>query len=130
MLAHEFQLRSKLTEGSLYAITVGEPEPNNLHHYAHHHLQLSCTEAAVFVAERLQILETLLAALGWANVEQWLAVLALSRARMNLKFYSIGLAWHNIFLFWCKVTAFSSIPNEKIALICKINTSLTIGKAV
>ena len=54
--------------------------------------------------EDLKILEALLAALGWANVEQWLAILALSGARVNLKFYPIGLAWHNVFQFWCKST--------------------------
>ena len=31
-----------------------------------------------------------------------LAVLVLSRAQVDLKLYSVGLVWHNVFLFWCK----------------------------
>ena len=48
---------------------------NNLYHYVKHHLQLSCTQVAILVAEIFQLLEALLTAFCWANIEQRLAVL-------------------------------------------------------
>ena len=105
MLAQQFQLGGERADGCLHPIAVRQPEANNLHHYVHHHLQLSCAQVAILVAEILQLLEALLTSLCWAHIEQRLAVLTLRRAWMNLKFYSVSLTWHILLeQFCCKVT--------------------------
>ena len=73
---------------------------NNVYHYVEHHMQLSCTQIAILVAEIFQLLEALLTAFCWAHIEQRLAILTLRWARMNLKFYSVSLTWHNILRYF------------------------------
>ena len=73
---------------------------NNVYHYVKHHLQLSCAQVTILVSEIFQLLEALLTAFCRAHIEQRLSVLTLRWTRMNLKFYSISLTWHNILRYF------------------------------
>ena len=96
MIAQQLQLGGKRSDGCLHAVAFREPAACCFHQYVKYLLQLSGTQSAILGAVVVQLLEALLHSLGGTDVEQGLAVLALRRAGMNLKFYSVCLARHNL----------------------------------
>lgn len=126
MLAQQFQFGGKRADGRLHAVAFREPAARRFHQYVEYLLLLSGTQSAILGAVVVELLEALLHSLGGADVEQGLAVLTLRRAGMNLKFYSVCLARHNLSglltvcfdVMFCKVNHFYQEDRRPLGVFC------------
>ena len=133
MLSRQFQLRRKRTDGRLHPVAFMEPEGCAVEKFGEAGLQFALCHVLMADAVTLQLRESEFLFRCQFGIEQRLPVLVLLGTGMQLKFYSVSLAWHNLSLslLTAKVALFretAKLSLEKLQKDKKGRTSLPAPK--
>lgn len=114
VFAQQLHLGGEGAQGRLDAVAVGQI----LAHYVDERVEVALhippEHALVLGAEVVYLVDCLLEPFGRAGIEQWLAVVALLGAWLQLDEHSVGLAWHGS-VFSAKVS-FSAVTSKLFRL--------------